>query len=86
MDRGAWWGIVHGVTMESDTIERLNKLKQHFALLSEEFFMVMGIPRVYIIDLIFPFRQQTLNYFLLFIEKQVCLHFIQKRNVTVKKT
>ena len=57
MDRGAWWGIVHGVTMESDTIERLNKLKQHFALLSEEFFMVMGIPRVYIIDLIFHLSQ-----------------------------
>ena len=52
-DRGAWRGTVHGVAMESDTTERLNKLKQHLALLSEGFFMVTGIPHVYIIDLIF---------------------------------
>ena len=24
MDRGAWWAVVHGVTKESDTTERLN--------------------------------------------------------------
>ena len=25
MDRGAWWTVVHGVSKESDTAERLNK-------------------------------------------------------------
>ena len=24
MDRGVWWATVHGITEESDTIERLN--------------------------------------------------------------
>ena len=27
MDRGAWWATVHGVTKESDAIERLNANK-----------------------------------------------------------
>ena len=32
MDRGAWWAVVHGVTIELDIIEQLNNNKPHMLI------------------------------------------------------
>ena len=32
MDRGAWWAVVHGVTIELDTIEQLNNNKPYMLI------------------------------------------------------